>query len=145
MPQKHTHPPQAGVISSRKQKLFRTAEKYSTGVRTRLHQGGGDERTVKFCNPDPVLNFKNSIQVKVARRPWAPWICYQNVLCPWLSKKILLSLNISLRPWKFLNIFNLFIFRTIDYVEHSRIKNKPCKSTEQCIDMLHLKQLCSKK
>jgi len=44
-----------------------------------------------------------------------------------------------------LNSFQNVHFLTIDYIEHSRIKNKQGKLTEQCVDLIHLKQLCSKK
>ena len=42
---------------------------------------------------------------------------------------------------KILEYLKNFHWRTIDYVEHSRIKNKQCKWTEQCVDLFHLKQL----
>jgi len=40
MRQMRTHPPEIGVVSTRMDKLFFTEETCSTGVRTRLHQGG---------------------------------------------------------------------------------------------------------
>ena len=45
MPQNHTHPPQRGVVSTRKHKLFPTVETYSTGVRPWLHQRGSPTNT----------------------------------------------------------------------------------------------------
>jgi len=43
-------------------------------------------------------SYQKSLSAKDFR-----WICYQNWLCPWSLKKILLSLSIFRRPWKFLN------------------------------------------
>jgi len=59
-----------------------------------------------------------------------------------ILENILLALNIFRRPWKFLNSFQTVHFWTIHYIEHSRIKNKQCKWTEQCVDLFQ--QLCSK-
>ena len=69
------------------------------------------------------------------------WICYQISLCPWFLKNILLSLNIFRRPWKFFNSFQSVHFWIIDWIEHSRIKYKQCKWTEQYVDLFHLQLL----
>jgi len=86
---------------------------------------------------------------KVARRPWSPkdcpWIRYQNSLCSWSLKNILLSLNILRRPWKFLNSFEIFHFWTIDYIKLSRIKSKQCKNEQNSVDLFHLKHLYAEK
>jgi len=55
-----------------------------------------------------------------------PWICYQNPLCSWSLKNMLLSLSIFRRPWKFLHSCEIVYYWNMDYFEHSRIKIKQC-------------------
>jgi len=51
------------------------------------------------------------------------WICYQNWLCPWFLKNILLPLRIVARRWKFFNNCEIVHNSTIDYIEYSRWNN----------------------